>query len=138
MSEEFVIRDAAPDDLDWILALNKEHETELSPLGRGDLALMLDQAALARVAAPEAAFLIAFDADADYDRENFLWFRERQHRFLYVDRVAVSAVRRRLGLARRLYRDLFDRARRADYQVVCAEVNASIPPTRASALPESK
>ncbi|MCP4384342.1 MAG: GNAT family N-acetyltransferase, partial [Hyphomicrobiales bacterium] len=38
-----------------------------------------------------AALLIAFDQNADYDSANFLWFRQRLPRFVYVDRIIVSA-----------------------------------------------
>ena len=58
------------------------------------------------------AFLLAFDQDAAYDSPNFLWFRERYPRFVYVDRVVVAGGGAWAGLARRLYRDLFEQCDR--------------------------
>lgn len=68
------------------------------------------------------AMLIAFDERSPYDSPNFHWFRERYPRFVYVDRVAVSASARGRGLARHLYEDLMDAARADGHQVICAEV----------------
>ena len=73
------------------------------------------------------AFLIAFDERADYDSQNFLWFRDRFERFVYVDRVAVSQVARGRGLGRALYETLFRRARAAGHDRIVAEVNAARP-----------
>jgi len=70
------------------------------------------------------ALLIAFDQDADYDSPNFLWFRERFARFVYIDRVVVDARARGRGLARALYEELFARARLAGHTIVVCEVNA--------------
>jgi predicted GNAT superfamily acetyltransferase len=71
--------------------------------------------------------MIAFDQDADYDSPNFLWFRNRFARFIYVDRIVVAPSGRRQGFARELYRDLFVRARRDGHDVICCEVNRDPP-----------
>src|SRR5262249_2865269 len=77
------------------------------------------------------AFLLAFDQDADYDSPNFLWFRERYQRFVYVDRIAVAFAARGRGLAPLLYRELFAEAVRARHSSVVCEVNSE-PPNPAS------
>ncbi len=74
-----------------------------------------------------AAFLLAFDQDADYDSPNYLWFRERYPRFVYVDRIVVAAAMRKRGLANRLYEDLFRAARVAGHERVVCEVNSDPP-----------
>jgi hypothetical protein len=71
--------------------------------------------------------IIAFDQDAEYDSPNFLWFRSRFTRFVYVDRVVVAPQARGRGYARRLYRALIDQASRAGHDKVVCEVN-SFPP----------
>ncbi|MEL6477511.1 MAG: GNAT family N-acetyltransferase [Pseudomonadota bacterium] len=118
-------------DLDWVLALNRVHEAELSPLDRARLADLSHGAFSATVAEPQAGFLITFDQDADYDSPNFLWQRARYPRFVYVDRIAIDAAHRRKGLAEALYADLFTRARAAGHEVICCEVNSD-PPNPAS------
>ena len=46
----------------------------------------------------------------EYDSPNYLWFRARYPRFVYVDRMAVAEASRGRGYARRLYADLTDSA----------------------------
>jgi uncharacterized protein len=114
-----------------LLPLNNASATETSPLDAGKLGAMIAQARVATIVAPDAAFLLAFDQDADYDSPNFLWFRERFDRFLYVDRVIVGEAYRRLGLGRLLYEDLFRRAEVLGHPLIACEVN-SLPPNPVS------
>jgi len=74
---------------------------------------------------------MAFDQDADYDSPNYLWFRERYPRFVYVDRIVVAPAMRKCGLANRLYEDLFRVAKDAGHDRVVCEVNSD-PPNPAS------
>ena len=114
-----------------VLALNNEHAEELSWLDAGRLAELIGHAFVARRIGSVDAFLLAFDQDADYDSPNFLWFRSRYARFVYVDRIVVDRSARGRGHARRLYDDLFQQARRAGHQRIVCEVNRE-PPNRAS------
>src|SRR5690606_26645868 len=77
------------------------------------------------------AFLIALDERASYDSPNYLWFKTRLPRFVYVDRVCVSAAARGRGLARLLYLDLFEKAAAAGHDRIVCEVNSN-PPNPAS------
>jgi predicted GNAT superfamily acetyltransferase len=110
-----------------VLALNNEHAAELSWLEPQRLAELLGEAFYARRIGALEAFIMTFDQDARYDSPNFLWFRERYPRFVYVDRVVVATEARGRGHARRLYEDLFDHARRAGHSIVTCEVNADPP-----------
>jgi predicted GNAT superfamily acetyltransferase len=114
-----------------ILALNNDHAVELSWLDGARLRHLLKEAFYARRAGHVAAFLLAFDQGADYDSPNYLWFRERYRRFVYVDRIVVAPAMRKRGLANRLYEDLFLVAREAGHDRVVCEVN-SHPPNPAS------
>lgn len=114
-----------------LLALNNAHAVELSWLEPDRLRHLVAQAFLAKRVGAADALLLAFDQDADYDSPNFLWFRERFPRFVYVDRIVVAAQARGRGLARRLYLDLFDQARQAGHERIVCEVNSS-PPNPAS------
>ena len=114
------------------LALNAASEVETSPLDAAGLRQLCDQAFhVGLVDRGRAAFLIAFDQDAAYSSPNFLWFRDRYPRFVYVDRVIVSAAARGQGLAQRLYGELFTRATGAGHTLVTCEVNLE-PPNPAS------
>ncbi|MGE0725578.1 MAG: GNAT family N-acetyltransferase, partial [Alphaproteobacteria bacterium] len=114
-----------------LLALNNDHAAELSLLDAARLATLVDRTFHARAIDDGPAFLLAFDQDADYDSPNFLWFRARLTRFVYVDRVVVAPAARGRGLARALYGDLFEAARPAAHDRVVCEVN-SHPPNPAS------
>jgi uncharacterized protein len=114
-----------------LLALNNAHARELSWLEPERLRKLVGAAFVARRAGVADALLLAFDQDADYDSVNFLWFRERFDRFVYVDRVVVADAARGRGLARRLYDDLFAAARAAGHARIVCEVNSE-PPNPAS------
>lgn len=126
-----VIRPVGAFALAEALALNNAHASELSWLTPEELAAMLAQACHARVIGHVEALLIAFDQDAAYDSPNFLWFRARYPRFVYVDRIVVAEAARGRGHARRLYADLFAAAAKAGHARVVCEVNAD-PPNPAS------
>ena len=112
-------------------ALNNAHATELSWLEADRLRALVDAAFLAARIGAVDAFLLAFDQDAAYGGANFLWFRARYDRFVYVDRVVVAPHARGRGLARRLYAELIASARSARQPRIVCEVNA-VPPNPAS------
>ena len=114
-----------------LLALNNAHAAELSWLDEGRLAMLLRQAFHARRIGAVDAFLLAFDENALYDSPNYLWFRERYRRFVYVDRIVVAPAARGSGYARLLYADLFQHAGQAGHDIVVCEVNSD-PPNPAS------
>ncbi len=117
-------------DYPWVLALNQAHETETSPLDAAQLARM-HRAAFCASAVESNAFLLTFDAHADYASVNYQWFCTRQTDFVYVDRIIVSPAARGRGLARLLYADLFAAAAAASMRSVVCEVNSD-PPNPAS------
>jgi predicted GNAT superfamily acetyltransferase len=114
-----------------MLALNNDHARELSWLESARLQHLVEQSFLARRIGNLEAFLLAFDQDAHYDSPNFLWFRARYPRFVYVDRVVVASFARGCGHARRLYEELFRHAAEAGHACVVCEVNTQ-PPNPAS------
>jgi predicted GNAT superfamily acetyltransferase len=120
-----------PAEFDRLLALNNAHASELSWLEPAELRHLVAEAFCARDVGDADAFLIAFDQDADYDSANFLWFRQRYPRFVYVDRVVVAPAARGRGLARKLYQQLFEKAAAAGHGIVTCEVNLD-PPNPAS------
>jgi len=126
-------RDPVPVGMDGhaaLLALNNANAAELSLLDAASFSHLVGQAFLARRIGWDA-LLIAFDQTADYTSPNFLWFRARLPRFVYVDRVVVAERARGRGHARRLYEALFAAAMSAGHDVVACEVNSD-PPNPAS------
>jgi uncharacterized protein len=114
--------------LDNMLALNAAHEKETSPLDCAALSQMLGEAFhSATEQAGKDGFLIAFDQDAAYESINFLWFKNRFERFVYVDRIIVADHARGKGLARTFYEALFERALSAGHSRVLCEINVEPP-----------
>lgn len=114
-----------------VLALNNAHAEELSWLEPERLTQLIGKAFFARRIGALDAFILAFDQDAAYDSPNYLWFRQRYARFVYVDRIVVAGAARGRGLARSIYDELFEAAAGAGHTLVCCEVNAD-PPNPAS------
>jgi len=110
-----------------LLDLNNAHAQELSWLEPERLEHLVREAFSARRIGELDALLLAFDQDARYDSPNFLWFRDRYARFVYVDRVVVASSARGRGYARKLYHDLFEQAVSAGHERVVCEVNSSPP-----------
>jgi len=110
-----------------LLALNNANARETSFLTEEDWRTLIAGSFAATCAAGAAALLIALDQDADYRSVNFKWFQARRWRFVYVDRIVVSGRNRGQGLAARLYRDLFERARAAGHDRIVCEVNLDPP-----------
>jgi predicted GNAT superfamily acetyltransferase len=93
MAEQPAILPVSPTELsegcavgDGLLALNNAHAQELSWLDRDRLRDLVVQSFLAVRIGEADGFLLAFDQSASYDSPNFLWFRDRYPRFVYIDR----------------------------------------------------
>jgi len=101
-----------------ILALNRLHEAETSPLDLAALRNLVAQSFhLGLRGAGRDAFLIALSQDAEYASPNFNWFKRRYRQFVYVDPVIVAEALRGKGLAHGLYEDLFLAARRSEFNL---------------------
>ena len=128
--ERITIRTATPADFNAICALNLAEVSYTSPMDAARLALLDGLSCYHKVACVDAvvaAFLLAMPGDAAYPNENFEWFVRRYPRFLYVDRIVVSADARTLRLGSQLYADLFSYARAAAFPWVTCEYNL-VPP----------
>lgn len=125
-----MIRDANPSDFPQILQLNLESEHFLSPLSLARLESLHAQSAYHRVigsGSEVSAFLLAFREGSDYDSPNYRWFSDHFDRFLYIDRVVVSATQQGKGLGKHLYTDLFAFAGRSKAERVTCEFDIEPP-----------
>jgi predicted GNAT superfamily acetyltransferase len=130
-----------------LLALNNDHSIELSALTLPELDQIIRASFFSATINNSEALLISFDQSSAYQHVNFLWFRERYDRFVYVDRVVVSRAARGKGYARALYLDLFERSKSAGHsRIVCgqsrstqsrldASTPARLPHCRLSSIP---
>ncbi|MET0337506.1 MAG: GNAT family N-acetyltransferase [Caulobacter sp.] len=110
-----------------VLALNNANKVETSLLNQAELDAMAANAWRAWVIGDADAVLIAFDQDGDYDSPNFLWFRDRYERFVYIDRVIVAERARGMGMARALYEAAMSEMRLDGHNIFCCEVNSDPP-----------
>jgi len=122
------IQDLGLPDMTWVLALNNAHVNETSFLDASGISALLDHAFYCRgIDRGATALLIALDQNAPYDNPNFNWFKQRYDSFVYIDRVIVDGAARGQGFAKRLYEDLFTKARNGGHGRVVCEINIDPP-----------
>jgi len=112
-----------------ILAINESALPHVNRISTDDLAGFAAESHYFRIAREGeriAAFLLAFSERAAYDSPNFLWFRDRYPRFVYIDRVVVDPALQRSGVGRLLYSDL-ERVASAHAPDLTCEVNLDPP-----------
>ena len=132
------IREARDADLAAVHAINEAAVPHVNSITLDRFQDFTRSAAYFRVASlanQVAGYLVAFAPGARYDSVNFLWFQERYRNFIYIDRIAVAANNRRLGVASRLYRDIFEFARLRTGLLTC-EVNTRPPNAESKAFHE--
>ncbi len=103
------IRDVREHELDSVLALNNAAGPSILPMDAAKARFFWEHAEYFRVAEQDGlitGFLAAFSQDAPHDSPNFLWFRERYERFLYIDRIVIARPRRGGGRGRAFYADV--------------------------------
>jgi uncharacterized protein len=131
-----VLRSAAPMDFATICALNFAEVQHTSEMDIARLAELDAMSCYHKVACPGgvvSAFLLAMCNDSHYRNANFEWFSQKYSRFIYVDRIVVSAASRGLRLATLLYEDLFSFARSSAIPLITCEYNL-VPPNEPSRL----
>jgi predicted GNAT superfamily acetyltransferase len=123
------IEQAIVADHSAILELNEAALPHVNRISGADLARFAAESFSLRVARQQGAvagFLLSFSQDAAYESPNFLWFRARYPRFVYIDRAVVAPAFRRSGVGRRLYADL-DRSASPIAPHLACEVNLQPP-----------
>jgi predicted GNAT superfamily acetyltransferase len=119
------IRETVVDDLEAALALNNSSIPALNELDGPELERLHSMAALALTAEVDgqfAGFCITFGPGVDYGSLNYGWFSRNYDDFVYLDRIAVDPVYRRLGIGRAFYAEVIDRFTGVFPHLLC-EVN---------------
>ncbi|MEQ8858365.1 MAG: GNAT family N-acetyltransferase [Pseudomonadales bacterium] len=121
---------ARPSDYAQILALNEAAIPAVNSIPEEKLARLHAQSAYLGVArdvqGDMAGFLLALPESAEYESINFGFFKRGYPRFVYIDRIVVSASHRRAGVGAALYDDLA-RHVPADCPMLACEVNLRPP-----------
>jgi predicted GNAT superfamily acetyltransferase len=134
------LRDAVAGDFDIICALNSSEVQHTSAMDMTALAELNALSCYHKVACLDgvvSAFLLAMCNGSPYKNENFDWFSRKYPRFIYVDRVVVSAVARGRRLGSLLYEDIFRYARSNAIPLATCEYNI-VPPNEPSRVFHAK
>ena len=100
------IRLYLPDDLAALHRINEENVPAVNSVSDTELGAVIAASACTLVIeqkAEVAGFVVCLFEGAEYGSGNYAWLSERFAAFAYVDRVAVDARHRSLGLGKRLY-----------------------------------
>ena len=105
------MRPLTDDDLPAALALNNANVPAVNELDPDSLRAIVEVSTVALAAVdPTGSALVGFclvlPPGTDYGSGNYAWFGERYDDFVYLDRVAVDADRRALGVGRALYAEV--------------------------------
>jgi predicted GNAT superfamily acetyltransferase len=127
------LRNVEADDLENVLRLNEASVPAVNSVDLEQMNWFAANAAYFRVALRGdalAGFLIGMRPGTTYASPNYRWFCAAYEDFGYIDRIAIAADARRLGLATRMYRD-FEASLPASAGVLTCEVNL-VPPNESS------
>lgn len=133
------IRDAAPGDEDFILALNAASTPavgEMAAQSYRDIAAQAYRILIAEAGGEPVGFLILIRPGSSYPSDNYGWFEEQFDRHLYIDRIAVSAFAQGQGVGRALYDEALKLAAELGEQRLTAEVNEDPPNPQSMAFHE--
>jgi predicted GNAT superfamily acetyltransferase len=119
------IRETTADDLPAALALNNRSVPALNALDSPEIERLLGMAAVALTAEVDgvfAGFCITFPPGVEYASLNYGWFSRKYDDFVYLDRIAVDPIYRRLGIGRAFYAHVVERFTGVFPHLLC-EVN---------------
>lgn len=124
------VRDAAPGDEDFILALNAACTPAVAEMSAQDyraIAGWAHRVLIAEAGGEPAGFVILIRPGTAYPSDNYGWFEQTFGRHLYVDRIAVSEAARGTGAGRAMYDAAIRLAAELGEERVTAEVNEDPP-----------
>ncbi|MFT3852123.1 MAG: hypothetical protein QM733_05220 [Ilumatobacteraceae bacterium] len=120
-----LVRDLQAADLGVALALNNANVPAVNELDPTELARLHGMARVALAAEVDGAFAgfcLVLAPGVDYASRNYGWFSARYDDFAYLDRIAVDATLRRVGVGRAFYDELAARLTGTTPVLLC-EVN---------------
>jgi len=112
-----LVRPFAEHDIPQALALNNASVPDLNELDEAAMRRLLGMADTALVVEVDAdgreprfaGFCWVMRPGQPYDSQNYVWFSQQYHDFVYLDRITVMPDCRRLGVGRAMYADLIRR-----------------------------
>jgi uncharacterized protein len=132
MQNRIFVRDIRPADIADIVSINHGASPGVSTLDLATAERLIAAASVAWAAVEDdriVGYLIAMLADARYDGDEFLWFKQRGDDFVYVDQIAMAPLYRGRGVGGVLYDSLEHWAAGNKCRTVTCEVNLAPPNT---------
>lgn len=124
------VRDAAPEDEEFILALNAASTPAVAEMDRDDyreIAGWAHRVLVAEIGGKPCGFLILIRPGSDYSSDNYGWFEETFDNHLYIDRIAVSESAKGQGAGRAFYDEAARIAEKLGEDRLTCEVNEDPP-----------
>ncbi len=124
------VRDAAPEDEEFILALNAASTPAVAEMDRDDfreIAGWAYRVLVAEIGGKPSGFLILIRPGSDYPSDNYGWFEETFDNHLYIDRIAVSESAKGQGAGRAFYDEASRIAAKLGEERLTCEVNEDPP-----------
>ena len=112
--------------LEILYSLNQDNTPEVGELGSlNDLSELIRMSTINFYVVKENSvigFVICFRENSDYKSPNYNYFKSKEKKFLYIDRVVIQKGYRRRGVGSYLYDNLYDLVNRENIPL-CCEVN---------------
>ena len=124
------IRNIIESDFESVVRLNDTEVQQTSQMDLDRLRLLVQMSSYCKVALFEGqvvAFLIALREGRHYESDNYIWFASRHPRYLYVDRIVVSAGFSGNKIGTKLYGGLFEFAQSRGVEIIACEYNIEPP-----------
>ena len=113
-------------ELNILYDLNQQNTPEVGELESiNDLSKLIDMSAINFyvLAGDEIiGFVICFREGSEYKSPNYTYFKNKEGKFLYIDRIAIKDIYRHQGIGKKIYEQVFNKANELGLPVVC-EVN---------------
>lgn len=125
---ELSIFTEVPDEevLDILYSLNQDNTPEVGELGSvNDLSELIRMSTVNFYVLKENSvigFVICFRENSEYKSPNYNYFKNKERKFLYIDRVVVKKGYRRRGAGSYLYDHLYNLVKKENIPL-CCEVN---------------
>jgi predicted GNAT superfamily acetyltransferase len=131
------VRDLIPSDLGAVLEINQANTPEVGSVDPARLEFIFtesDIALAATVADALVGFVLVLGQGSSYDSVNYRWFMDRHGDAMYLDRVAIDASNRGVGIGRSLYEAVFQRMREAHLNTPLLGLEVNVDPPNPSSV----
>ena len=121
-----LIRNVDLNDIDKIIKINELSVPAVNSISRNKFEWFIKNSIYFKLIESPGyeikGFLLVLNQAIDYESLNYNWFKQRNKKFVYIDRISILDKFKRNGLGRMLYQDLEIRVK-SDYDIIACEYN---------------